>query len=196
VYAPTVIMAATPSAAAAPATSAAAAPAKSAAAPDSSWQATGIPPYLGPWNAIVVPQKKRLEEWEVVPVNATQPAESVAEAAATPAPIAREEYIGRGDLISVTFRIEYSRRILEMLMRVTDVSLDSTRGIQTVCVEEALGIESWYADCKGWLSLNLSGNLEPADGQFFPCYQVKYTILKVERLEDRIAKARLRANKS
>ena len=82
-----------------------------------------------------------------------------------------------------------------MLMRVTDVNFDPSRGIQDVCVDHALGIEFWYADCKGWISLNRSGNLAPADGQFFPCYQVKYTILKVERLEDRIAKARLRANK-
>ena len=37
--------------------------------------------------------------------------------------------------------------------------------------------------------MNRSGNLAPADGQFFPCYQVKYTILKVEHMDDTIAKA-------
>jgi hypothetical protein len=120
---------------------------------------------------------------------ATQQAGSGADAAATPAPIAREVSIGRRDLIIVTFLIEDTRRILKMLMRVTDVNLDSTRGIQTLCLEEALGIENWYADCKGLISLNRSGNLAPADGQFFPCYQVKYTILKVEHMDDTIAKA-------
>ena len=56
---------------------------------------------------------------------ATQPAGSVADAAATPAPIAREVSIGRGDLITVTFRIEDSRRILNMVMRVTKSSTPS-----------------------------------------------------------------------
>jgi hypothetical protein len=98
--------------------------------------------------------------------------------------------IGLGDLITVTFRIEDSGRILIMLMRVTEVNFDPSRGIQDVWVEDALGIENWYADCKGWISLNRSGNLAPADGQFFPCDKVKYTILKVELMDDTIAKAR------
>ena len=60
---------------------------------------------------------------------ATQPAGSVADAAATPAPIAREVSIGLWDLITVTFRIEDSRRILIMLMRVTGVNFDPSRSI-------------------------------------------------------------------
>ena len=65
---------------------------------------------------------------------ATQPAGSVADAAATPAPIAREVSIGRRDLITVTFRIEDSSRILNMLMRVTDVKFDPSCGIEDVLV--------------------------------------------------------------
>ena len=116
--------------------------------------------------------------------------------AATPAPIASEVSISRRDLITVTFRIEDSSRILNMLMRVTDVRFDPSCGIQDVCVGNALGIENRYSDCQGWISLNRSGNLAPADGQFFPCYKVKYTILKVELMDDTIAKARRQKQRS
>ena len=44
--------------------------------------------------------------------------------------------------------------------------------------------------------MNRSGNLASADGQFFPCYKVKYTILKVELMDDTIAKARRQKQRS
>ena len=83
-----------------------------------------------------------------------------------------------------------------MLMRVNEVNFDPSYGIQDVCVETALGIENLYSDGKGWMSLNRSGNLAPADGQFFPCDKVKYTILKVELMDDTIAKARRQKQRS